>query len=90
MTRMGGPPKLLRCTCCGAVKKTTDFSSSPRSVTGRAPACLDCGVWLHLLRQVFGDIRDYDKNRRNQADRYRREKARRAALPTAQLMSVWR
>ena len=48
------------CNCCGEVKKAREHFTFTR---GYAKHCKDCGVWLRLLREVFGKTRDWDRNR---------------------------
>jgi NAD-dependent SIR2 family protein deacetylase len=65
---MHGLVKLRTCTCCGEAKPTSQYTHNPRKGT-YTPTCKDCGVWLHLFRQVFGKTRDWEKNRINQRQR---------------------
>jgi len=50
--RKGGrQPKLRVCGCCGEAKKTSDYNAGNH---GYIAHCMECGMWLYLLRQCFG------------------------------------
>ena len=85
----GGPIKPRVCTCCGETKKTSDFTHNPRRKI-YTPHCRLCGVWLTLLREVFGPVRDWDKNRQATLERCRRAALVKRRAPVADLLSVWR
>jgi len=57
-------------SCCGETKLNGAFS---RPGYNKKPVshCKECGVWLRLLRQVFGETRDWEKNRERAAARSR-------------------
>ena len=52
---------MITCTCCGETKPTSKFTHSKKF--GYAKHCRECGIWLRLLRQVFGTTRDVEHNR---------------------------
>ena len=58
---------MITCTCCGDTKPTSKFTHSKKF--GYAKHCRECGIWLRLLRQVFGPTRDWEKNRENMRTR---------------------
>lgn len=53
------------CSCCGEAKPNSAFTYTRQY----AAHCRDCGVWLYLLRQVFGPTRDVMKNRERTRER---------------------
>lgn len=76
------------CPCCGESKPAKAFS---RPGYNRKPVsrCLDCGVWLRLLRQVFGATRDWDKNRERATMRSRAKYQSIRSQPAVSLYQAW-
>jgi hypothetical protein len=66
--RRGAPPKARICNCCGEAKATSAFSWN-QGIHEYVKTCRECGQWLFLFRKVFGDTRDWEKNRADQRKR---------------------
>lgn len=88
--KRGGPVKPRTCTCCGETKATHQYSWNAKRHE-YCPTCRDCGIWLTLLRQVFGKTRDWESNRVQQRDRDRilRLKNRPTNIAGVNLWNAW-
>lgn len=85
---MSRSPKLRTCNCCGMSRTTTWYSYNHKR-KDFSPTCRDCGAWLFLLRQVFGEARNMDRVRERQR-LYEREKYRRLKnKPANDLYAAW-
>ena len=72
------------CACCGDTKSVRHFSWNQKRLD-YSPSCRECGVWLRLLRAVFGPTRDWQKNLENTKQRSRD----RRNAPVNNLFEAW-
>lgn len=82
-----GKITLRTCNCCGEAKKSGEFSFTPPG--GYAKRCRECGVWLYLLRQAFGPVRDWEANRERQRIRQRAAYRKKRDAPKQMLWDIW-
>jgi len=56
------------CNCCYEDKPWREFSNSAKPVSAK---CIECNMWIRLLRPYFGPTRDWEDNRKKTAERRR-------------------